>query len=85
MHFQLGRFVPREGVFKGSFRYGSGDYETAIELLRSGKVEVESVITHKYAFEAAEDAFTAVSQQVGFISTICGLGLPRDFERVSCN
>lgn len=31
---------------KGSFRYGSGDYETAISLVSSGRVQVESLISH---------------------------------------
>lgn len=76
--FPVGEICSKEGVFKGSFRYGPGDYETAIELLQSGKVEVSSLITHKYAFEAAEEAFTAVSQQVGIKSIIYGPGFPRD-------
>jgi L-iditol 2-dehydrogenase len=72
--FPVGEICSKEGVFKGSFRYGPGDYETAIELLRSGKVEVEGLVTHKYGFAAAEDAFKAVSQQVGIKSIIYGPG-----------
>lgn len=72
--FPVGEICSKEGVFKGSFRYGPGDYETAIELLRSGKVKVESLITHKYRFEEAENAFKAVSQQVGIKSIIYGPG-----------
>ena len=75
--FPIGEICSKEGFLKGSFRYGPGDYETAIELLRSGKVEVASLITHRYAFEAAEEAFTAVSQQVGIKSIIYGPGFPK--------
>jgi L-iditol 2-dehydrogenase len=35
----------------------------------------ESLVTHKYAFEEAEDAFKAVSQQVGIKSIIYGPGV----------
>lgn len=77
--FSVGEICSKEGVFKGSFRYGPGDYETAIELLRSGKVDVTSLITHEYAFESAGDAFKSVSQQTGIKSIIYG----PDFDRGS--
>jgi L-iditol 2-dehydrogenase len=76
--FPVGEICAKEGVFRGSFRYGPGDYDTAIELLRSGKVEVGSLITHRYEFEAAEDAFRAVSKQVGIKSIIYGPGFPME-------
>jgi L-iditol 2-dehydrogenase len=73
--FPVGEICSKEGSFKGSFRYGPGDYETAVGLLSTGRVEVESLVTHKYAFEEAEDAFKAVSQQVGIKSIIYGPGV----------
>jgi D-xylulose reductase len=42
---------------KGSFRYGPGDYQMAIELLATGKIKVDSLISQKVGFKEAEEAF----------------------------
>ena len=42
---------------KGSFRYGPGDYKMAIELLSSGKMRVDTLISDKVDFKDAEEAF----------------------------
>ncbi|TGJ79039.1 hypothetical protein E0Z10_g9723, partial [Xylaria hypoxylon] len=52
----------KEVTAKGSFRYGSGDYKLAIELIASGKVEVKKLISEVVAFKDAEDAFNKVKQ-----------------------
>jgi len=50
---------------KGSFRYGSGDYKLAVDLVASGKVGVKELITGKVKFEDAESAFKDVKAGKG--------------------
>lgn len=52
----------KELTIKGSFRYSSGDYETALELVSSGKIDVKKLISRKVGFEEAEKAFEDVRQ-----------------------
>jgi len=57
---------------KGSFRYGSGDYKLAVELVSTGKVDVKSLITSTVKFEDAEDAFKSVKAGKGIKVLIAG-------------
>ncbi|WOO85089.1 putative D-xylulose reductase A [Vanrija pseudolonga] len=41
----------------GSFRYGEGDYQTALSLVERGLVDLKPLVTHRYKFEDALDAF----------------------------
>ncbi|KAI0004723.1 GroES-like protein [Xylariaceae sp. FL0662B] len=52
----------KEVTAKGSFRYGSGDYKLAVELVGSGKVDVKKLISGIVTFKEAEDAFKKVKQ-----------------------
>ncbi|KAH8160152.1 hypothetical protein CIB48_g8095 [Xylaria polymorpha] len=52
----------KEVTTKGSFRYGSGDYTLAVELVASGRVEVKKLISEVVAFKDAEKAFNKVKQ-----------------------
>ncbi|KAI2468696.1 GroES-like protein [Annulohypoxylon bovei var. microspora] len=52
----------KEVTAKGSFRYGSGDYKLAVELVSSGKVAVKKLISETVSFDKAEDAFKKVKQ-----------------------
>ncbi|KAI2638584.1 GroES-like protein [Xylaria nigripes] len=52
----------KEVTAKGSFRYASGDYKLAVELVASGKVEVKRLISEVVAFKDAESAFKKVQQ-----------------------
>jgi D-xylulose reductase len=36
--------------YLGSFRYGPGVYQTAIDLVSSGKIDLKPLITHRYSF-----------------------------------
>ncbi|KAM0547495.1 hypothetical protein ACHAPJ_010368 [Fusarium lateritium] len=49
-------------VIKGSIRYLSGCYPAAIDLISSGKINVKKLITNRYKFEQAEEAFELVRQ-----------------------
>jgi D-xylulose reductase len=42
---------------KGSFRYGPGDYKLAIQLAAQGKINLKPLVTHRFVFEDAVDAF----------------------------
>jgi len=47
----------KEVNFKGSFRYGPGDYALAIALAAQGKIDLKPLITHRFAFNEAIEAF----------------------------
>ncbi|OBT66796.1 hypothetical protein VE03_03993 [Pseudogymnoascus sp. 23342-1-I1] len=70
--FPVGELCAKEGVYKTSFRYGPGDYELAIELLKSKKISLKELITHSYEFECAEQAFAGAGRQEGIKSIIYG-------------
>jgi D-xylulose reductase len=52
----------KEVTASGSFRYGSGDYKLAIELVNAGKVDVKRLIDGIVPFKNAEEAFTKVKE-----------------------
>ncbi|KAL5532564.1 hypothetical protein ACEPAF_4338 [Sanghuangporus sanghuang] len=43
----------KEIIVKGSSRYGPGDYQLAIELASSGKIDLKALVTHRFAFDDA--------------------------------
>ena len=55
--FPITAMCIKELTVKGSFRYGPGDYEMAVELLSTGKIDVERLISRKFGFTEAEEAF----------------------------
>jgi len=55
----------KELTIKGSFRYGSGDYQLAVDLLASGRVSVKELITGQVKFKDAEKAFEDVKAAKG--------------------
>ncbi|BCS14890.1 hypothetical protein ALUC_70123A [Aspergillus luchuensis] len=70
--FPVGMVCDKEIAFKGSFRYGPGDYKLAIGLLSSGRVRVDGLVTHEFDFEKAEGAFKNVVARKGIKSVIYG-------------
>ncbi|KAB8070625.1 D-xylulose reductase A [Aspergillus leporis] len=58
---------------KGSFRYGSGDYKLAVNLVASGKVSVKELVTGVVKFEDAEEAFKEVKAGKGIKTLITGI------------
>jgi L-iditol 2-dehydrogenase len=75
--FPIGQICDKEATLKGSFRYGPGDYKLAIQLLDSGRVRMESLITHEFAFAEAEEAFKNVANRAGIKTVIYGPGVDR--------
>jgi D-xylulose reductase len=47
---------------KGSIRYTTGCYPTAIDLISSGKIDVKRLVTNRFKFEQAEQAFELVKE-----------------------
>lgn len=70
--FPISEVCSKEANFRGSFRYGPGDYATAILLVERQKVSVKELITHIFAFEEAEKAFENAARQQGIKSIILG-------------
>ncbi|PYI19036.1 alcohol dehydrogenase [Aspergillus japonicus CBS 114.51] len=63
-------------VVKGSIRYLPGCYPAAIELISTGKIDVKKLVTNRFKFEQAEEAFELVRQgrQDVFKVMISGVG-----------
>jgi D-xylulose reductase len=70
--FPIMALCTKEVTMKGSFRYGSGDYKLAVELVSSGKVDVKRLITKTVKFEEAEQAFKDVKAGTGIKVLIAG-------------
>lgn len=75
INFPIGQTCDKEAVLKGSFRYGPGDYQLAVELLKSQRVGVRDMITHEFAFGEAEKAFMNVAGRNGIKTIIYGPGV----------
>lgn len=50
----------RDLTIRGSIRYTAGVYRAAVDLVASGKVDPKVLITHRFPFEKAEEAFETV-------------------------
>ncbi|PMD32244.1 GroES-like protein [Hyaloscypha variabilis F] len=70
--FPIMELCIKEVTAKGSFRYGSGDYKLAVELVASGKVNVKKLISETVRFEEAEQAFKDVKAGKGIKMLIAG-------------
>ncbi|KAJ5128428.1 hypothetical protein N7448_002147 [Penicillium atrosanguineum] len=73
MNFPIMAACSKELNFKGSFRYGSGDYKLAVQLVSAGKVDVKRLITGTVKFEEAEQAFKEVKAGKGIKTLIAGI------------
>jgi len=56
----IGMLVTKELNYKGSFRYGPGDYPLAIALVSQAKIDLKPLVTHRYHFNEAIVAFKAI-------------------------
>ncbi|KAM5453218.1 hypothetical protein MaudCBS49596_002997 [Microsporum audouinii] len=63
----------KELNMKGSFRYNSGDYKLALELVGSGRLSVKELVTKVVAFTDAEQAFEEVKAGKGIKTLIAGV------------
>ena len=71
--FPIGAMGSKELTVKGSFRYESGDYATAVALVSSGRVSVKELITGQVEFTDAEKAFQDVKASKGIKTLIKGV------------
>lgn len=62
INFPIMALCLKEVTARGSFRYGSGDYKLAIELVAAGKVDVKKLVNGVVAFKDAESAFKKVKE-----------------------
>jgi L-iditol 2-dehydrogenase len=56
----LGLVQDRELSLVGTLMYQKGDYERAIALVAEGKLCLDKLITHRFAFEAYPEAYEAI-------------------------
>lgn len=63
--FPIIAMCAKELKVKGSFRYGPGDYDLAVDLISSGRLSVAELITGQVKFEEAEQAFKDVKAAKG--------------------
>ncbi|KAK4555954.1 hypothetical protein LTR86_007174 [Recurvomyces mirabilis] len=71
--FPIGAAGAKELNIKGSFRYNAHDYETAIGLVTSGRVNVKELVSKKVKFTDAEEAFEDVAASRGIKILIEGV------------
>ena len=64
--------MAKEVTMRTSFRYKQGDYELAVKLVESGRVDVKRCITGKVPFAEAEKAFGDTKMSKGIKTLICG-------------
>lgn len=66
---ELGQAIGKEIAFFGCDAYaameGKRDYEIAIEALLSGKVKLDSIVTHRFPLTQIKDAFEAAINRAG--------------------
>ncbi|KAL2798509.1 chaperonin 10-like protein [Aspergillus keveii] len=72
MNFPIMAACTKELNLKGSFRYGSGDYKLAVQLVASGQINVKELISGTVKFEDAEQAFKDVKSGKGIKTLIAG-------------
>ena len=78
LKFPITEFVTKELTLFGSFRYGYNDYKTSVAILdenyKNGKenalVDFEALITHRFPFKNAIEAYDAVRAGDGAVKCI---------------
>lgn len=73
IQFPIMAACSKELTLKGSFRYASGDYKLAVDLVSTGRVDVKKLITGEVKFEQAEKAFLEVKAGKGIKTLIAGI------------
>ncbi|EKG11239.1 hypothetical protein MPH_11711 [Macrophomina phaseolina MS6] len=73
LQFPMVRMSEKELTMKGCFRYGAGDFELALELIREGKVSVKPLISSEVPFEQATEAWERTSRGEGIKNLIRGV------------
>ncbi|PYH90234.1 hypothetical protein BO71DRAFT_334924 [Aspergillus ellipticus CBS 707.79] len=77
--FPVAEMCEKDITAKGCFRYGPGDFELAMELVRGGRVRLDGLVSHVFPFERATEAWEMAGRGVGGKVVIEG---PRDREEM---
>jgi D-xylulose reductase len=72
--FPITAACTKELQLRGSFRYATGDYKLAVELISSGKIDAKRLVSRKVRFEDAEVAFEDMKMGRGIKILIGGSG-----------
>ncbi|SCU91052.1 LANO_0D10616g1_1 [Lachancea nothofagi CBS 11611] len=57
VNFPIAAIGPKELKVLGCFRYAFGDYRDAVHLISCGDVDVKPLVTHRFKFSEAVDAY----------------------------
>ena len=60
----------------GSFRYGAGDYELAISLVERGLVKLAPLVTQRFDFKDALEAFETTRKGKDDAGKVCLVVIP---------
>ena len=63
----------KELMFRGCFRYGAGDYELAVKLITTGRVQVKPLLNSVTPFEDATKAWEKTARGEGIKNLIEGV------------
>ncbi|KAJ5766138.1 uncharacterized protein N7511_003754 [Penicillium nucicola] len=72
--FPISTVSENEITVKGCFRYGAGDFQMALELAKSRKIELKSLITKVVPFENVVEAWETTQRGEGIKTLIRGVG-----------
>ncbi|KAJ0122403.1 hypothetical protein J7T55_002916 [Diaporthe amygdali] len=70
--FPIMAFAVKEATAHGCFRYGSGDYKLAVDLVASGKIDAKKLISQVVPFENALEAFEKAKEGQAIKMLIAG-------------
>ena len=73
IEFPIGMVAEKELKVKGHFRYSAGDYDLAVSLISSGKVQVKPLISATLGFEEATTAWEKTAKGDGIKNLIRGV------------
>ena len=68
MNLPMMLLTAKEIDLRGSFRFHP-EFKVAVDMMRSGLIDVKPLITHSIALENAEDAFTIANERDGAMKT----------------
>lgn len=71
--FPIMELSQKEVTVRGCFRYAAGDYQTALDLLETGKISVKELITSVLPFEQATEAWETTRKGIGLKNLIQGV------------
>jgi D-xylulose reductase len=74
VNFPISTVSENEITVKGCFRYGAGDFKTALQLATSGKVDLKPLITKVFPFEEVTKAWETTKSGQGIKTLIRGVG-----------